>query len=108
MKILSGFSLVLLAISIGVTADPTQPAPGWNSSNANAAAAASRPTIRLQLIKQTASGPVALINGQLVRKGEFYQQYQVLDIQNKQVVLQRNGEQQVVQLHNTAIKHYED
>lgn len=109
MKTLSGCSLALLVIAISMTAmaDPTRPAPGWQSKDDNSKA---QPAIdiRLQLIKQTDSGPVALLNGQLVRKGEFYQQYQVLEIQNKQVVLQLNGERQVVRLLNTAIKQYED
>ncbi len=107
MKILFACSLAALLLSQTVPADPTRPAPGWNSNLSSARAEAAVP-LKLQLIKHTTAGPVAVINGQLLRRGDYYQQYQLLAIKDKQVVLQRNGEQQTLSLHNTVIKNYEN
>jgi hypothetical protein len=105
MKILYVCSLCLL-LSGAVAADPTRPAPGWQAANDTKTATAV-PTPRLQLIKQTASGRVALIDGDLVRQGDRYKQYLVTQILAAQVVLELNGEQLVLPLLNTAIKQYE-
>lgn len=106
MKTLSACSVAVLLNSVAY-ADPTRPAPGWQVASDTAISSAALATPRLQLIKQTAQGRVALINGELVRKGERYRQYLVLDIQDAQVIVDVNGDQQVLPLLNTAIKQYE-
>ena len=107
MKILFACSLAALLVSQTVQADPTRPAPGWSNNPSSASAEVTAP-LKLQLIKHTNEGPVAVINGQLLRRGDYYQQYQLLAIKDKHVVLQRNGEQQTLSLHNTVIKNYEN
>jgi hypothetical protein len=107
MKILFACSLAVVLFSQTAQADPTRPAPGWTSNSSSASAEVAAP-LKLQLIKHTTAGPVAVINGQLLRRGDYYQQYQLLAIKDKQVVLQRNGEQQTLSLHNTVIKNYEN
>lgn len=107
MKILFVCSLALL-LSSPLQADPTRPANGWQIDGSAAQSATAPVSLRLQLIKNTEQGLVALINGQLVRKGDWLEQYRVADIQQAQVVLQLNGEQRVLPLLNTAIKQYEE
>ncbi|MDP2716759.1 hypothetical protein [Rheinheimera sp.] len=107
MKILFVCSLALL-LSSQLQADPTKPASGWQIDGSAVQSAAAPVSLRLQLIKNTEQGLVALINGQLVRKGDRVEQYRVADIQQAQVVLQLNGEQRVLPLLNTAIKQYEE
>lgn len=107
MKILFVCSLALL-LSGQVLSDPTRPADGWQTDATAAQSTAAPASLRLQLIKNTQQGPVALINGQLLRKGDRFAQYRVADIQDAQVVLQLNGEQRVLPLLNTAIKQYEE
>ncbi|MGP9803153.1 hypothetical protein [Rheinheimera sp. NSM] len=107
MKILFVCSLALL-LSSPLQADPTRPASGWHIDGRAAQSAVAPASLRLQLIKNTEQGLVALINGQLVRKGDRFEQYRVADIQQAQVVLQLNGEQRVLPLLNTAIKQYEE
>jgi hypothetical protein len=106
MKILFGCSLALLLSSV-LQADPTRPAPGWQSDTvASGAEAANQP--QLQLIKQTTQGRVAVIDGTLLRQGQRYQQYLVQQIDDSGVILEINGERLVLPLLNTAIKHYEE
>jgi hypothetical protein len=106
MKILFVCSLAML-ISSALQADPTRPAPGWQSVKVAAdAEATALPT--LQLIKQTRQGRVALIDGNLLRQGERYQQYRIKQIQDSGVILEINDEQLMLPLLNTAIKHYEE
>lgn len=106
MKILFVCSLAVL-ISSSLLADPTRPAPGWQSVKAAPSEeAVSLP--QLQLIKQTRQGRVALIDGNLLRQGERYQQYLVKKIQDSGVILEINGEQLTLPLLSTAIKHYEE
>jgi hypothetical protein len=106
MKTLSVCSIAIL-LSSAVLADPTRPPPGWQVHADTGSIAVTSAMPRLQLIKQTAQGRVALINGELVRKGERYRQYLVLEIQDAQVVVELNGDRQVLPLLNTAIKQYE-
>ncbi|HEX5792859.1 MAG TPA: hypothetical protein VFY01_06250 [Rheinheimera sp.] len=107
MKTLSVYSVCWLLCST-VWADPTRPAADWQAADIEGVAATQLTQPRLQLIKQTASGPVALLDGVLVRKGERYKQYRILDIQATQLVMDLNGEQLVLPLLNTAIKQYEE
>jgi hypothetical protein len=106
MKTLSVCSIAVL-LSSAVIADPTRPPPGWQEHAGSNSAVVSAAAPRLQLIKQTAHGRVAVIDGELVRKGERYRQYLVLEIQDAQVVVELNGHRQVLPLLNTAIKQYE-
>ncbi len=106
MKTLFVCSVGLL-LSHAVVADPTRPAPGWQADVAQGTAAALPGSLQLQLIKDTAQGKTALINGQLLRKGQMVQHYRVSDITAEQVILELNGERHVLSLINTAIKQYE-
>lgn len=103
MKILLGCSLLLLS-GLGY-ADPTQPGRNWIVQAQ--AIAPSSGALKLQLIKKNADQWLAIINGQQVRKGQYISDYKVLDITAMQVVIERNGNQQILSLHNTAIKKYE-
>lgn len=107
MKILSACSIGLLWCAVAL-ADPTRPADGWQSAAAGSPGTAAAALPKLQLIKQTADGPVALLEGVLVRKGQRFQQYRILDIQQTKVIMDLNGEQLVLPLLNTAIKKYEE
>lgn len=106
MKILSVCSICLLWCAIA-QADPTRPADGWQATADNVAGSAAQALPKLQLIKQTPDGLIAILEGVLVRKGQRFQQYHVLDIQQTKVIMDLNGEQLVVPLLNTAIKQYE-
>ncbi|MCB5215186.1 hypothetical protein LHL18_17070 [Rheinheimera aquimaris] len=106
MKILSVCSLCLFWCVIA-QADPTKPAAGWQAAGLSSAGAATATLPKLQLIKHTADGHVAVLDGVLVRKGQRFQQYLVLDIQQTKVIMDLNGEQLVLPLLNTAIKQYE-
>ncbi|MGI5310583.1 hypothetical protein [Rheinheimera sp. WS51] len=107
MKILLSFSLLLICFSCN--ADPTQPAAGWGK-HANALVqknTAVDQSLKVQLIKKNGSGWLAIIDGNLVREGQSLANYKVLEINAKQVVIERNGNRQILNLHNTAIKQYE-
>lgn len=106
MKILFVSSLCLLLSQV-VIADPTRPAPGWQITTEQNNAAPVAETLKLQLIKDSPQGKTALINGQLLRKGQQIRQYTVQDISEQQVILDVNGERHVLSLLNTAIKQYE-
>ena len=106
MKILFGCSLYLLLSQV-VIADPTRPAPGWQTDATQNTAAPVSETLKLQLIKDSPHGKTALINGQLLRKGQKIKHYTVQDISAQQVILDVNGERHVLSLLNTAIKQYE-
>lgn len=106
MKTLFVYSLLLL--SVQALADPTRPAPSWLAAKATADTAAQPQALSLQLIKQTANGRIAVINGNLLRKGEKISQYQLHEIAVDHVVLDFNGERQVLRLVNTAIKQDEE
>ena len=71
MKILFVCSLALL-LSGQVLSDPTRPADGWQTDATAAQSKAAPASLRLQLIKNTEQGPVVLINGQLLRKGDRF------------------------------------
>lgn len=104
-KMLSVYSVLLLASQL-TAADPTRPAPGWQVVSG----AANNLTLsvpKLQLIKQTPSGRIALINGQQLRQGQSYKNYLVRKIEQDRVILDINGEQLILPLLNTAIKQYE-
>ena len=104
-KMLSVYSVLLLAAQLAV-ADPTKPAPGWHVvSDAASRDTSSLP--RLQLIKQTSSGTIALIDGQQLQQGQRYKSYLVRKIEQDRVILDLNGEQLILPLLNTAIKQYE-
>jgi hypothetical protein len=98
---------VCLLLSSTAQADPTRPAPGWQVEPA-AVTGAAVAALKLQLIKHTTQGRVAVINGSVVRQGERYKQYYVRQIQDAKVVLELSGEQLVLPLLNTAIKKYEE
>ena len=106
MKTLFVCSLLLLSTS--ALADPTRPAPSWLATAATADPAVHTQALSLQLIKQTANGRIAVINGSLLRKGEKIRQYQLHDIAADHVVLDLNGERQILRLVNTAIKQDEE
>lgn len=106
MKILSVCSACLLSCAVA-QADPTRPADGWQVATENATGPAAVTLPKLQLIKQTPDGLIAVLEGVLVRKGQRFQQYRVLDIQQTKVIMDLNGEQLVLPLLNTAIKQYE-
>lgn len=104
-KMLSVYSVLLLAAQLAV-ADPTKPAPGWHVvSDAASRGTSSLP--RLQLIKHTSSGTIALIDGQQLQQGQSYKSYLVRKIEQDRVILDLNGEQLILPLLNTAIKQYE-
>lgn len=105
MKILFVCSLTVL-VAKTVQADPTRPPLGWQATTAAVVAPQTR-LPQLQLIKQAAQGRVALIDGTLVRQGERYQHYLVQRIHDSSVILELNGQQLMLPLLNTAIKHYE-
>ena len=104
-KMLSVYSVLLLAAQLAV-ADPTKPAPGWQVVSDSASRVAP-PLPRLQLIKQTANGTIALIDGQQLQQGQSYKNYLVRRIEQDRVILDLNGEQLILPLLNTAIKQYE-
>lgn len=106
MKILFVCSLWLLSAT--ALADPTRPAPSWLAATATADPAVQTQALSLQLIKQTANGRIGVINGSLLRKGEKIRQYQLQDIAADHVVLELNGERQILRLVNTAIKQDEE
>lgn len=106
MKILFVCSLCLLLSQV-VLADPTRPAPGWLIDTAQKNTLPVAQTLKLQLIKDSPQGKTALINGQLLRKGQTIKHYTVQAISAQQVILEANGEQHVLSLLNTAIKQYE-
>ncbi|GAB2909857.1 hypothetical protein [Rheinheimera gaetbuli] len=106
MKILFVSSFCLLFSQV-VIADPTRPAPGWQIATEQGNAGAVVEALKLQLIKDSPQGKTALINGQLLRKGQQIRQYTVQDISEQQVILDVNGERHVLSLLNTAIKQYE-
>ncbi|HSG53438.1 MAG TPA: hypothetical protein VLA40_15130 [Rheinheimera sp.] len=104
-KMLFVCSLLLLGTQLAV-ADPTRPAPGWQiSQNVGSKVAPSVP--KLQLIKQTSSGRIAVIEGQQLQQGQRFADYLVRKIEQDRVILDLNGEQLILPLHNTAIKQYE-
>ena len=106
MKILFVSNLCLL-LSLVFIADPTRPAPGWQISTEHSNTVPVAELLKLQLIKDSPQGKTALINGQLLRKGQKIKQYTVQDISAQQVILDVNGERHVLSLLNTAIKQYE-
>lgn len=105
MKTLFVCSGCLLLVA-SVLADPTRPAAGWQPV-ADTSVRATTAEPKLQLIKQTADGRIAMLNGTLVRQGQRYQHYLVKDIQPTQVILEANGERLRLSLLTTAIKHYD-
>ncbi len=107
MKTLFVYSLCLLG-SFQLMADPTRPPADWQAVTGSATAqSAAVSQLQLQLIKDTAQGKTALINGQLLYKGQKYQHYLVTDISATQVILESNGQRHVLSLLNTAIKQYD-
>ncbi|MEH8018893.1 hypothetical protein MN202_16740 [Rheinheimera muenzenbergensis] len=106
MKILFVCSFFMLSSQL-VMADPTRPAPGWQADALQTGAVPITETLKLQLIKDSPQGKTALINGQLLRKGQSIKHYTVEDITAQQVTLEANGERHVLSLLNTAIKQYE-
>lgn len=106
MKTLFVCSAFLL-LSITTKADPTRPAAGWQPVPAAHNAQAVAETLKLQLIKEGTQGKTAVINGQQVSTGQHFGRYRVKQISSGQVILEANGEQQVLSLLNTAIKQYE-
>lgn len=107
MKILFVYSLCLLG-SFQLMADPTRPPADWQVVTGSATAQNTAVSqLQLQLIKDTAQGKTALINGQLLYKGQKYQHYLVKDILATQVILESNGQRHVLSLLNTAIKQYD-
>lgn len=102
------FVCSLMVMTIAVMADPTAPAPGYQHLESNnSVAITDTAPIRLQLIKQTDSGLVALINGQLLKPGDQLGRYQIIKIEKDQVLVQRDGQQQILHLLKTAIKNYD-
>lgn len=106
MKILYGCSLLFCAVALA--GDPTAPAPGWFAEGGTSGAQAAVAPIQLQLIKKTDQGWLALVNGQLLRKGQQAAGFKVLDISANQVIIEKNGQKQTLRLLNTAIKQYEE
>lgn len=102
------FVCSLLLHSASVLADPTRPPPSWLAASVAGDTAVPTRALSLQLIKQTPNGRIAVINGRLLRKGEKIRQYQLRDIAADHVVLDLNGERQILRLVNTAIKQYEE
>lgn len=106
MKTLFVCSL-LAYLPLATLADPTQPAAAWLAKQADQSEPATPAELKLQLIKQSSAGWVALINGELVQTGQKVQQYRVLTIKPDQVILEKEGKRQILPLINTAIKQYE-
>ena len=89
-------------------ADPTRPPADWLVVTGSATAESTPVSqLQLQLIKDTAQGKTALINGQLHSKGQKYQPDLVKDILATQVILESNGQRHILSLLNTAIKQYD-
>ncbi|MDX3775380.1 hypothetical protein QE250_14765 [Chromatiaceae bacterium AAb-1] len=107
MKALLSFSLSMLAAAGVVMADPTRPAAGWENPSDTTASARKSPPLHLQLIKQTDAGPVAMINGQLLKPGEFYNEFKIVRIDTSTVTIQQGTGYQTLNLLNTTIKHYD-
>ena len=104
-KMLFVYSALLLSSQLAM-ADPTRPAPGWQiDGNIGSKTTLSQP--KLQLIKQTAEGRIAVIDGQQLQQGQRFNHYLVRKIEQDRVILDLNGEQLILPLLNTAIKQYE-
>ena len=104
-KMLFVYSALLLSSQLAI-ADPTRPAPGWQiDGNIGSKTTLSKP--KLQLIKQTTKGRIAVIDGQQLQQGQRFNHYLVRKIEQDRVILDLNGEQLILPLHNTAIKQYE-
>lgn len=97
---------MLLSLLLTVQADPTRPAQHWGSSS-EAQQAHTVSQLQLQLIKQTENGPVAMINGQLLKPGDNYKTFRLLRIDTNKVLIQKENEQQVLYLLNMTIKNYD-
>ena len=98
---------LLLLLNISAQADPTRPPAGWEVVPSSTGMPAVAEILKLQLIKEGPQGKTAVINGQQVSVGQRFENYNVKQISAGQVILEKNGEQRVLSLINTAIKQYE-
>ncbi len=73
-------------------ADPTKPLHGGS------ARVTSAETLNLQAVFWRESGSAAIINGKQVQRGDRVDQYRVVAIREKSVVLERNGQNRVLKL----------
>ena len=110
MKTLFSFSAVLL-LTFASQADPTRPATGYvdpfkDGGSGNAVSPVS--ALRLQIIQNGNQQASATINGKLLKPGEQYQGYTLVNIKATSVVLSRGEEQLILQLHNKTIKNYDE
>ena len=93
------------AAAAGMT-DPTEPPPGYRAVRSGEAQSAEAPappeSIRLQMIARNGSARIAVVNGHRVRAGEAVtldgKSVKVAAIRDDSVVLDRDGQQQILEL----------
>jgi len=96
MKVILSCSVLLSFAAIAAASDPTRPDVGLAQqlTEQQAVQAIKQHQLRLNLIKEVAGQPLAMINGKAVRIGEQIDGFQVVAIQAQQVQLQQ-GEQTI-------------
>jgi len=91
------------AVHAQALVDPTRPPAGWL---ARAAPAAERAASSVQTVKTSKTGPVALVDGQVVKIGDPLGEGRVIRITDSEVVLQRaGGATEVMKIHPRVEKH---
>lgn len=93
----------LLLASLGVQAavDPTQPPADLRPASGAAAAPAA---LNLQAILRGAQGSRAVIDGRTLRVGESHAGLRVLAIHAHSVLIERQGQQQLLRLAEPVVK----
>jgi MSHA biogenesis protein MshK len=93
--------LLGLCGSVHAALDPTQPPASALTASANAGAPAA---LRLQSIVRAAGHSQAVINGQSLRVGDTFGGAKLRAIYSRSVVLERQGQQQVLRLVEPIMK----
>lgn len=95
------FSLLLASLTVQAAVDPTQPPADLRPAAAGTTAPAA---LNLQAILRGGQGSRAVIDGQTLRVGESHAGLRVLAIHSHSVLIERQGQQQLLRLAQPVVK----
>lgn len=93
-------TLMFASLACQAAVDPTQPPSDLRPSSAASASSA----LQLQAILRSAQGSRAVIDGQTLRVGESHAGMRVLAIHSHSVLIERQGQQQLLRLAQPVVK----